>query len=237
VFVLWSDQRNGDTDVFLVHSDDRGSHWSPRVRVNGDPVGTGRDQFFPWIDVDPMTGHVYVVFYDRRATTGTNTEVWLATSSDGGNSFTEELVSQSVFQPIATVFLGDYTGIAAHNGRVRPFWMRLDGSHMSVWTALIEHNPADTVVIDERGRLVVVPNPARTMAYVYAGGTGLTAGGMLQVFGADGRLVRSLTPVPMPETGPFASWDLRDESAHRVSAGVYLIRSPAGATARLVVTR
>jgi hypothetical protein len=237
VFVLWSDQRNGDTDVFLIHSDDQGEHWSPRRRVNGDPVGNGRDQFFPWIDVDPLTGYVYVVFYDRRATTETSTEVWLATSTDGGDSFTEEPISQSPFQPMPTVFFGDYIGIAAHGGRVRPFWMRLDGNQLSVWTALIEHTPTDTVPIDARRRLVVVPNPARTMAHVYAGGTGLTAGGVVQVFGADGSLVRSLPTVPMPETGPFANWDLRDESGRRVPAGVYMIRSPAGATARLVVTR
>ncbi len=242
VFVLWSDQRNDDTDVFLIHSDDRGEHWSPRVRVNGDPVGNGRDQFFPWLDVDPMTGHVYVVFYDRRATTGTYTEVWLATSTDGGDSFTEERISQSPFQPSATVFFGDYIGISAHDGRVRPFWMRLDGSQMSVWTALVEHTPtdtvpADTVLVDGRRRLVVVPNPTHSVAHVYAGGTGLRAGGEVQVIGPDGRLVRSLATIPMPQTGPFASWDLRDDAGRRVSAGVYLIRSPAGAAARLVVTR
>lgn len=237
VYVLWSDQRNGDTDVFLIHSDDGGARWSPRVRVNGDPVGNGRDQFFPWFDVDPVTGRVYVVFYDRRATTGTNTDVWLATSSDGGGSFTEERISQSAFQPVPGVFFGDYIGISAYNGRVRPFWMRLDGTQMSVWTALVEHNPADTVEISGSSRLVVVPNPARTIAQIYPGGTPLTAGGVVQVFGADGRLVRSLPTVPMPETGPFASWDLRDEGGLRVPAGVYLVRSPAGATARLVVTR
>ena len=242
VFVLWSDQRHGDTDVFLVHSDDRGAHWSPRIRVNGDPVGNGRDQFFPWIDVDPMTGYVYVVFYDRRATTGTNTEVWLATSTDGGDNFTEERVSQSPFLPNATIFFGDYIGVAAYNGRVRPFWMRLDGNQLSVWTALIEHNPVDTVPTDTvfvngRGRLAVLPNPTRTVAHIYAGGTRLTSGGMVNVFGADGRLVRSLPAIPMPEMGPLASWDLRDESGQRVPAGVYMVRSPAGAAARLVVTR
>jgi hypothetical protein len=237
VFVLWSDQRNGDTDVFLIHSDDRGGHWSPRVRVNGDPVGNGRDQFFPWIDVDPMTGHVYVVFYDRRATTGTNTEVWLATSTDGGDTFAEEPISQSPFEPNASIFFGDYIGIAAQNGRVRPFWMRLDGTQLSVWTALIEHGPADTAQIIERRHLVVVPNPARTVAHFYPGGTGLSPGGEVQILDVSGRLVRSVPTVLMPETGPFASWDLQDESGHRVPAGVYVVRSPAGASARFVVTR
>jgi hypothetical protein len=237
VFVLWSDQRNGDTDVFLVHSDDHGDHWSPRVRVNGDSLGNGRDQFFPWMDVDPVTGSVYVAFYDRRATTGVATEVWLATSADGGATFTEERISQSSFAPDPAVFFGDYLGIAAHGGRVRPFWMRLDGRQLSVWTALIERNPADTVHVDGRRPLVVVPNPASVMADVYAGGTGLAAAAVVQIFGADGSLVRSLPTVPMAKTDPIVSWNLRDESDRRVPAGVYLIRSPAGATARLVVTR
>ncbi len=237
VYVLWSDQRNGDTDVFLIHSDDQGAHWSPRVRVNGDGVGNGRDQFFPWMDVDPLTGRVYVVFYDRRATVGVHTEVWLATSTDGGETFAEEPISESAFTPSESIFFGDYIGISAHNGRVRPFWMRLDGNQLSVWTALIEQNPADTVLIDGRGRLVVVPNPARTTAHFYAGGAGPSAGGEVRIFGAGGRLLRSLTAPPSPKAGRLASWDLADESGRKVPAGVYLARGPDGASARLVVTR
>jgi hypothetical protein len=235
LYVLWSDPRHGDVDVFLIHSTDNGLTWSAPVRVNGDPVGNGRDQFFPWIDVDPVTGAVYVVYYDRRATTGVDTEVWLATSQDGGATFSEECVSQSPFTPDPAVFFGDYIGVAAYGGRVRPFWMRLDGQQLSVWTALVEHNPAN-VCDTAGGRLTMVPNPTRTGAAIYACGA-LTGAGSVQVFSADGRLVRSLATVAMPETGPLASWDLRDDAGRRVPPGVFLVRTPGGAASRLVVTR
>ena len=36
------------------------------MRVNSDPIHDGNDQFFQWLAVDPITGIVYVQFYDRR---------------------------------------------------------------------------------------------------------------------------------------------------------------------------
>ncbi len=46
-------------------------------------------------------------------------------------------VSQSAFTPSSDIFFGDYTNIAAFNKKVYPIWMRLDGSALSVWTAII----------------------------------------------------------------------------------------------------
>ena len=47
-----------------VYSDDQGRNWTDPVRVNDDPPGA--QQFFPWMDVDDVTGNVHIVFYDRR---------------------------------------------------------------------------------------------------------------------------------------------------------------------------
>ena len=275
IYVLWSDQRNGDTDVFLLHSDDGGTSWSPRKRVNGDPVGNGRDQFFPWMSLDPATGHLYIVFYDRRETTGNATEVWLAVSTDGGETFSEEGISQSPFTPSSSVFFGDYIGIAAQNGRVRPFWMRLDGNQMSAWTALVDFEVTeigDSAGSDGvggsdgsgnagspgfRSRLSVLPNPTSTEARIFAvssrGGTGngdrLPAGaprdlgtddaaaGSLRIFAADGRLVRSYSTAPVPGSGDFVSWDLRDQRGDRVPSGSYWVEMAGGERARVVVMR
>lgn len=240
LYVLWSDQRNGDTDVFLIYSDDGGDHWSPRRRVNGDPIGNGRDQFFPWMDVDPVTGHIYVVYYDRRASTDDATEVWLAVSTDGGDTFSEEVISQSPFTPNPTVFFGDYIGIAARNGRVRPFWMRLDGSQMSDWTALVELDSAAVEGPARGTRLAVLPNPASTEARIFAWSLPEGArdpSGPLQIFTADGRLVRSFPPGLWSRGGAFVSWDLRDRNGHRVPSGSYWLEAPGGASARVVVTR
>jgi len=145
VYVMWSDQRNGveNTDVFLVKSTDGGETWGEIKRVNDD--NTDRHQFFPWLAIDPATGIIYVVFYDRRNTAGDATEVYVARSVDGGESFENFKVSETPFIPSSGVFFGDYTNIAARNGKVYPIWMRLDDRNLSVWTAIIDDSLATAV--------------------------------------------------------------------------------------------
>lgn len=135
VYVLWSDQRNGttDTDIFFKRSTDKGLTWEETVRVNDD--NSGRHQFFPWMCVDSTTGIIYAVFYDRRNTTGSNTDVYMAKSTDGGQTFENIQVSQSTFNPSSAIFFGDYIGIAAHNRKVYPVWTRMDNFNLSVWCA------------------------------------------------------------------------------------------------------
>lgn len=137
VYVMWSDVRNGsnNTDVFCIRSTDRGESWSEPVRVNDD--NTERHQFFPWLTSDPSTGYLYAVFYDRRNHDGEKTDVYLATSTDGGQTWFNECISERPFLPNAFAFFGDYTNISAVNGVVRPIWTRLDKGKLSVWTAII----------------------------------------------------------------------------------------------------
>lgn len=138
LYINWSDQKNGDddTDIWLVKSEDEGLTWSNRVRVNDDEKG--KHQFFSWMDVDPITGYVYIVFYDRRNHDDNNTDVYLAYSTDGGNTFVNKKISESPFLPNDAMFFGDYNDISAYNGMIRPIWTRLEKRELSVWTALIE---------------------------------------------------------------------------------------------------
>ena len=140
LYINWSDQKNGadDTDIWLIRSEDGGKTWSDRVRVNDDDAG--KHQFFSWMDVDPITGYIYIVFYDRRAYNDNNTDVYLAYSTDGGNSFVNKKISERPFLPNDAVFFGDYNDISAQNGIVRPIWTRLEKNELSVWTALIDMN-------------------------------------------------------------------------------------------------
>jgi len=139
IYVNYSDQRNGedDTDIWLVKSTDAGDSWSEPIRVNDDAAG--KHQFFNWATVDPATGTLYVVYYDRRAHEGNQTDVYLAYSTDGGETFTNIKINESTFEPTAGVFFGDYNHISAEGGRVRPIWTQMDGNGLlSIWTALIE---------------------------------------------------------------------------------------------------
>ena len=137
IYINWSDQRNGtdDTDVWLVKSTDNGETWSQPVRVNDDPAGS--QQFFTWMTIDQTTGYLYFVFYDRRNYTDNNTDVYLAKSTDGGNTFENIKISESPFIPSSSIFFGDYNNITAHNGIIRPIWTRLENEDLSIWTAII----------------------------------------------------------------------------------------------------
>lgn len=137
VYIMWGDQRNGsdNSDVWLIKSTDGGNYWNERKKVNND--NTTRHQFFPWVSIDQRTGYLYFIFYDRRSTTGSVTDVYAARSTDGGETFDNFKISQSSFTPNSGVFFGDYANIAAYDRKIYPIWMRMDGTALSIWTALL----------------------------------------------------------------------------------------------------
>lgn len=138
IYVNFADQRFGvnDTDVWLVKSTDGGNTWSEALRVNDDPPG--KQQFFTWMTIDQTTGYLYFVFYDRRNYTDENTDVYMAVSTDGDNSFENIKISESPFIPWESVFFGDYNNISATNNVVRPIWVRMDNGSRKLYTALID---------------------------------------------------------------------------------------------------
>jgi hypothetical protein len=52
--------------------------------VNDDPAG--KEQFFSWLTIDQVTGYLYCVFYDRRNYANTQTDVYIARSTNGGTT-------------------------------------------------------------------------------------------------------------------------------------------------------
>src|SRR5262249_32750566 len=54
VYLVWTDEipdESNDTDIFVSFSDDNGTTWSAKKRINDDVVGNGKAQFFPAIAV------------------------------------------------------------------------------------------------------------------------------------------------------------------------------------------
>lgn len=136
VYINWADSSGPNNhDIKFARSTNGGLNWSAPLIVNTD--NTNREQFFTWMTVDQKTGVIYIVYYDRRNTTGNATDFYMAKSTNGGVSFTEEVISSSSFVPSSSTFFGDYTNITAYNGVVRPIWIRLDGTSLSVMTAII----------------------------------------------------------------------------------------------------
>ena len=175
IYINWSDQSNGLTnpDIFISKSTDGGVTWSDAIRVNDDD--TERPQFFPWMCVDPKTGFIYVVFYDRRNTTGKETEVYLARSKDGGDTFENFKISESTFDfpNNFRLFFGDYNNITAYNGKIYPIWTRIevgdvnnaDDDKLSILVApisdedLVTETENDEAVVHEYRLFNNYPNP------------------------------------------------------------------------------
>jgi hypothetical protein len=156
IYVNWTDQRNGiaDTDVWLVKSTNGGTTWSAPIRVNNDAAG--KQQFFTWMAIDQRNGYLYFVFYDRRSYSDNQTDVYMARSTDGGNTFANFKISATSFVPTSSVFFGDYSNLSVEKGIIRPMWTRMDNGNLSVWTSLI-----DTTAIP--GTVTGINNPDMTI--------------------------------------------------------------------------
>jgi hypothetical protein len=121
IYVCWGDARNGDPDVFLVVSRDGGETWSKPLRVNQDDKG--KEQWFPWLVVDPVDGSVNIAYYDRGAREGTLTDVTLTRSVDGGRTFAHFKLNEQTYDLNKLGFFGDYLGLDCRGGRVVALWM------------------------------------------------------------------------------------------------------------------
>ncbi|MBC8181811.1 T9SS type A sorting domain-containing protein [candidate division KSB1 bacterium] len=194
IYINWSDQRNGvdNTDIWLIKSSDGGETWSERKRVNDDPPG--KHQFFSWMAVDQTNGNIYIVFYDRRNYNDTRTDVYLAVSKDGGESFQNYKISNTPFKPNQSVFFGDYTNIWAHNNVIRPVWARLDDRTLSIWTALVDtelftgiSSPSNKALPNSFEITSIHPNPfnATTIIQYRLPKTGLVEIKMFDVLGKE----------------------------------------------------
>ncbi len=239
IYLNWTDKQiANDADVYFSKSIDGGDTWSAPLRVNDDPAGS--DNFMSWMALDQTNGDIYIVYYDRRNHPSTTlTDVYMARSTDGGNSFSNFRISDTPFTAQAGIFHGDYINLSAVNGCVRPVWTRQDTGQTSIWTALINFKDSTTVInginqqasVDGNWRLMS-ENPTKGSCVIAVGDIG--ANGTVSLFTADGRLVYEWTKV---DAKGFLKFNLADFG---LPSSLYHLRCSdglAGAAFRLVYCR
>jgi hypothetical protein len=165
IYVVWTNigvpgiNTGSDIDVYMIKSTDGASNWSTPIKVNQDASGLGKEHFFPWINCDPETGDLHVIFYDDRNIPSTDCETFVATSTDGGATWTDFKVSDVSFTPspipgLASGYFGDYLGISARGGKVYPAWTdNRSGRALTYVSPFVmeEDDPPQVTVISPNG--------------------------------------------------------------------------------------
>lgn len=83
--MLFTDERNGNDDIYAAHSSDGGQTWSAGVNVSDDVTGSRQTNPAIWIAPDNT---VHVVWNDNRD--GLN-HIYTARSSDGGQTWSANI--------------------------------------------------------------------------------------------------------------------------------------------------
>jgi hypothetical protein len=137
LYIAWEDARfsKGARDgIVLSRSTDGGLNWSDPVQVNGAPAVPA---FTPALAV-ASNGSLGVAYYDLRSDDASDSghlmvAQWLATSSDGGATFTDALIGgpfdlRSAPLEHGAYFLGDYQALVSAGSVFLPFFVAVPGS-------------------------------------------------------------------------------------------------------------
>jgi hypothetical protein len=227
IYVSWCDNRNADADVFISRSTDHGSTWSSALRVNNDQLGNGKCQAWPWIAVNNQ-GLISIVFYDTRNTPSNNIiEAWLARSSDGGLTFTNEVLSSQqspTNEPNSDVRFGDYIGNDFWTNKIVPVWTdeRAGGFDMEIYTASIDIttgiNPVVNTIPSQYELRQNYPNPfnpSTKISFSLLKKSNIE----LSIFDINGQLVSKVYEGEMNAGEHSITWD-----GSKVSSGIYFYR-------------
>jgi hypothetical protein len=218
-----------DPDIILHRSTNGGQTWSAGIRVNQDQHNNGKTQFFPAMDIDQY-GMINILFYDDRNTANDSSEVFLARSTDGGDTWSERLVSAHRFKPKpiaggSSNYQGDHIAVLAVENRLHALWMDDFSGIYQVWQAIVDIGPSDVASHPQTLPNVVTLkqnypnpfNPSTTIEFTLTRSDRVT----LQVYDVNGRKVSTLLD-GREEAGSHRVV-FRTEGLH-LSSGLYYYR-------------
>lgn len=127
LYLLYTDEvvdEGSDSEIFIRYSDNSGSTWSPRIRINDD--ATTNSQFLGRLAMEQTTGNLAASFYDARdSITNTKVHYYASASFDGGMTWAPNAklsTGQSDETSGSGFDFGDYNDIDYVQGRFVTSW-------------------------------------------------------------------------------------------------------------------
>ncbi len=162
VYVVWPDYRGGNHDIMFSRSMDRGTTWSPTVRLNDD--STTADQWMPDLAVDPFGG-VHVAWMDTR--NGVN-DVYYVNSTDGGATWGPNVRVTDMGTPLSFWRPGDYLAIESDRfGGIHVVWTDGRLADLDIFYSKLAKTTTVTVDTIPGGRIVEVEGVLRTAPWAF----------------------------------------------------------------------
>lgn len=216
-----------DPDIILRKSINGGQTWSSAIRVNQDALNNGKSQFFTGITVDDFGG-VNIIFYDDRNTTNDSSGVFLARSTDTGNTWAEYEISDHNFKPIAIGglgqgYMGDNIDITSVGNKLFPVWMDNSTGVYQIWSVPIEIlsvgvNGEDYASIPKEFNLKQnFPNPFNPTTHIEFSLPN-SADVLLKVYDLTGKEIVTLINEPKTTGNHKINFDAAE---YNLSSGVY----------------
>ncbi|NOX45771.1 MAG: T9SS type A sorting domain-containing protein [Chlorobi bacterium] len=162
---------NGDADVLMRESFDKGETWTEEIRVNDDPVSNSRMQDLLWADFD-FDGDFVVSWRDRRNSpdTGyiTSYEIWGAFREAGSNGFQPNFKISDIgigFDTVLNSAGNDFMCIKIQDDTINVVWGDTRNGFLNIWFQRLDifGNPLSVKQIaHDKQDILVYPNPANT---------------------------------------------------------------------------
>lgn len=174
LYFLWTDNRNGDIDIYCLSSHDKGLTWSAAVRVNDDPVSNGNMQDMVWASVSPIDGTLVAAWRDRRNASGTgfyqSFDVYTASSSDGGNTFSPNVrVTDAItsFDSLLTNSGNDFLSVSISGNYANYAWSDFRSGDLETYFQRLEVSLLNQVKTPfSENETEVFPLPANDQFYI-----------------------------------------------------------------------
>jgi len=177
VYTVWSDGFN----IYMAHSTDGGTHFSDKVRVNGNSIY--KTNLLPWLEAG-SAGRVCVVWYGTTAAANDDSADWVVLfaqtldATAANPTFRQQVISDHVIHG-SNISTGGLTG-ADNRNLLDYFQVALDPQGAAVVAFTDDHNDYD-------GNVYVTRQLDGTSLYANANGNGT---------------VNPATPPPLPQPDP-----------------------------------